>query len=701
MNESLKILFLWHHHQPYYKADGTFLMPWVRMHGVKDYWDMVRILDDYPGIKQTFNFAPSLLEQLAGYLSGETADEAFLLSARDPAAFSDAEKITALKTFFLANTERMIKRYQRYAELFEKRGKVSTERDLHSAAQRFTAQDFRDLQVWWNLAWVGEYSRFDPPFKYYLDKQKDFTEEEKKRLLSAHLTIMAKIVPHHIDAIKRGQIEISVSPFYHPILPLLCDTDIAISANAYAKLPRSRFRHAEDAEKQIRSALDYGRTVFGTRPAGMWPSEGSVSDATLKLLPAYNVKWVATDEAILRKSLIRAGKKLSDNFVEKYFAYSYTGGTKPVKMFFRDHSLSDKIGFVYSQWTPDDAARDFVSSLLGIRDNIIRSYGEAGLDNAVVPVILDGENAWEFYQSDGKDFLRTLYYSLENETRLRTVLPSEIRVRKEDSIRHIEPGSWINGNFDIWIGHPEDNKAWDFLYEARRTFEKESKRLSSKQSARAFKEIMICEGSDWCWWYGDEHKSPQAAEFDKLFRFHVKEAYRAMGVVPPASLDEPIKRKSGRPSYRQPTRMISPLTGTSSSRDAWESAGFADQEQQTGAMQQTGLRIKRIRFGNDRSSLYMKIETSKRITSERVVIDFSSPERITVEIGKGLIVRYGESKEGATVSLRYLKGENVEIKIDTGRVISGEATFSVSIYDADVLLDSLPHEGLAKFKIFQ
>lgn len=676
-------------------------MPWVRMHGIKDYWDMVRMLDDYPGIKQTFNFAPSLLEQIEDYLSGKTTDEAYLLSIKDPSEFSEEEKIKALRTFFFANPERMIRRYPRYAELLSKRGAVRSEVDLYSAKGRFTIEDFRDLQVWWNLVWVGEYSRYDKPFKYYLDKQSGFTEEEKRKLLAAHLDIMARIIPHHVKAIKRKQIEVSVSPFYHPILPLLCDTDIATAANPSTTLPKSRFKHPEDAENQIQSALGYGKKVFGHRPEGMWPSEGSVSDAAMKLIAQSGISWIATDEAILHKSLMKSGKPISKNFLEKYFPYSYTGGAKHVKMFFRDHALSDKIGFVYSHWSPDDAAHDFVSNLLGIREAIIHSYGESGLSSAVVPVILDGENAWEFYQSDGKDFLRTLYYVLENEAKLKTVLPSEISVKKDNHLRHVEPGSWINGNFDIWIGHEEDNKAWDLLYDARLAYEKHLDKLSAKARAKAFKEISICEGSDWCWWYGDEHKSAQAAEFDALFRHHVEQVYEIIGIKPPAILETPIKRKVEHLSYRQPVGIITPGMGKAAVAEEWKNAGYVEQEQQTGAMQQSGMQIKRLWFGNDKSSIYLMIQATRPLSSEKVIVEFFSPIRLTLEVGSDIALRAERTKDEDSISVHYARGGEIRIKLTIGKTKSEDATLAVSIFDSENHVDSLPRQGVAKFAVIQ
>lgn len=670
-------------------------MPWVRMHGIKDYWDMVRILDDFPKIRQTFNFTPSLLEQIQDYLHDGTTDLAYDLSLKNPESFTEDDKFQALRTFFLANLERMIKRYPRYAELLGKRGKNGD--DLSRAIPNFSTQDFRDLQVWWNLSWVGEYSRFDPPFKYYLDKQRNFTEEEKCNLLKSQPGILKRIVPHHLKAADRGQIEISVSPFYHPILPLLCDSNSGREANSSTSLPKNRFRHPEDAIYQVKTGLDYAEKIFNARSKGMWPSEGSISDAALNIMIKNKIAWTATDELNLQKSLLKARKKISGDLIEKYFAYSFGKDKNSIKIFFRDHNLSDLIGFTYSQWSPDDAANDFVSRLLKIRDSIQKRFDESALNYAVVPIILDGENAWEFYQSDGKDFLRTLYYRLSNEPRIQTVLPPDVRVKRGNTLKHIAPGSWINGDFKIWIGHPEDNKAWDFLSQARDTFEKLSEKKSASVRSKVHEELMIAEGSDWCWWYGDEHKSPQANQFDVLFRHHLKQVYDLLGIKPPADLNEPIKKKVEQ-IYRQPTRMISPKFGTLDKE--WDCAGFF--EETSGAMQKTGTFVKRLYFGNDLTNLYLRIDSMQKISDHKIVINFLSDPKFTIGIGRGSISLSENAPKNLEFDGYYRIDETIQLAIKLEDAKLTEVALTVSIYDNNNnLIESFPNQESAKFKIVQ
>ncbi|HEY9165396.1 MAG TPA: glycoside hydrolase [Candidatus Kryptonia bacterium] len=699
--DKLKVIFIWHHHQPYYKTDGTYLMPWVRMHGIKDYWDMVRILDDYPTIRQTFNFAPSLLEQIEDYLTTGAKDLALLLSQKDPESFTDEDRIEALKTFFFANESRMVRRYQRYEELLEKRGPVKNERDLYSSAKRFTSQDFRDLQVWWNLAWVGEYSRFDPPFKQYLDKGRNFSESEKKDLLDAQMTILRRIVSHHRKAARDGQIEIAISPFYHPILPLLCDTEIAKRADPGINLPITHYRHPEDAKYQIESALRYAKKVFGKNPAGMWPSEGSVSDDALALFAKSGVGWVATDEGILRKTLANQGRASAGEFAEKYFAYRYQSGKSATNIFFRDHTLSDLIGFAYSRWSPDDAARDFISRLLKIREMILNKGGPALLKYASANIVLDGENAWEFYQSDGKDFLRTLYHLFEHEDRLETALPSKMKVKPGNVLKHIEPGSWINGNFNIWIGHPEDNKAWDLLHDARESFSKAGKRISKKKRELAYKEIMIAEGSDWCWWYGDEHKSVESVKFDELFRYHLKRMYLLIGEEPPKVLNDPIKRKLPGLVQTEPSGIITPDINRPDRLQDWKQAGSIGHEDDSGSMQRSGLTIRRLMFGNDQQSIYLRIEPSRELASEKIIVDFYSPWRLKFEVGRDPVFRCEAYEPGKRITLSCNMNKNIAIALNCGEMSSAEASFSLVVLEGKDQIDSLPQQGVAKFKLFQ
>ncbi|MGC8654155.1 MAG: glycoside hydrolase [Candidatus Kryptoniota bacterium] len=699
LENKLNLIFIWHQHQPYYKNDGTFVLPWVRMHGIKDYWDMVRILDDFPAIKQTFNFTPSLILQINDYLINGTKDRAQVLSEKPAVSLTLEDRIEALKTFFSANAERMIFRYPRYRELFEKRGKISKEAELYEVVNKFSNQDFLDLQVWWNLAWVGEYSRFDPPFKMLLDKSKNFSEEDKEILLSAQVEILKKIIPHHINAARQGQIEISVSPFYHPILPLLCDTNIAAEANPGTRLPQKRFSYPMDANEQIKRALKFALKVFGFKPQGMWPAEGALSMDALKIIVENGINWTATDESILLKTLKKDMAPLTNSFLEKYFPYRIKAGEKYVNIFFRDHLLSDLIGFVYSHWSPDDAAADFIGRLDEIRNKLLLNYGEKVFRHAAVTIILDGENAWEYYQSDGKDFLRTLYYRLSNDGRFKTILPSQLAPQRERVLGTLQPGSWINANFDIWIGHPEDNKAWEMLTDARALLEKANKVTGTKRREEIYNHLLIAEGSDWCWWYGDEHSSHEAAEFDKLFRSHIKEVYLLCGLTPPDEIEVPIKRKREELRFKNPSSRIEPDVLRIDERQ-WFEAGFALQQPE-GSMHKSGLTIQKLWFGNDSNTLYFRIDFNEEPVDSTIKIQIFSPIPVECEIGKDFTLSVNTSTDKGHYGVIYSIGKITIIGLQMETCLDVEITASISVWRGNSLIDSLPRDGVLKFHCVQ
>ncbi len=368
----LHVAFVWHMHQPYYKdpLSGYYRLPWVRLHGTKDYLDMVEILKDFPSIRQNFNLVPSLLEQLMDYSEGSAKDLYLEISRKNAKELGEDEKIFILENFFLAHWNNMIRPFPRYHELLVKRGTRVIKSDLARAMKYFTDDDFLDLQVFFNLCWIDPLFREKDPFLRVLsEKGHGFTEEEKALLLQKQLEIVGRIIPTYKEMALGGQIELSFSPFYHPILPLLCDTDASRVAMPNVPLPRQRFLHPEDAEAQIRTGIEYFGKVFGFRPAGMWPSEGSVSEDVVRLAARNGVRWLATDEGILSNSLNKRLRDNSGNLTGPdllYRPYTYEG----VSLVFRDHVISDLLGFVYSQWDPKKAAEDLISRLRTIRNSL-------------------------------------------------------------------------------------------------------------------------------------------------------------------------------------------------------------------------------------------------------------------------------------------------------------------------------------------
>lgn len=538
----LYLVFLWHMHQPYYKDNlsGKCILPWVRLHGIKDYYDMAAILEEYPQIHQTFNFSSSLLEQIEDYPEGRTEDEHLKVSLKPASKLTIRDKEFILEYFFMAHWDNMIKVHPRYAELLERRGEEAGERE--KALNEFSVQDFRDLQVWFNLAWFDPFFKTrDETIKKLVEKNRNFTEADKRAILEKQMKVMAQILPIYRRLQDAGQIEVSVTPYYHPILPLLCDTDVALRAMPEASMPRNRFIHPEDAEAQIEMAVSYYQKHFGCPPKGMWPSEGSVSEAVVPMMAKRGIRWIATDEAILANTLKNSPGFHDFSFEVKFRPYRIQIGEHQIDCIFRDHTLSDLIGFQYWQWETEEAVADLMGRLHVIRKIVNNAPGDH-----LVAIIMDGENAWEFYKNDGWDFLGLLYEKLSVDPGIKTVTVSEYLKEHPpaETLPRLFPGSWINNNFKIWIGHEEDNTAWDYLYAARQAlveFEQNSKgQADQKAIEQAWQEIYIAEGSDWCWWYGEEHGSYNDREFDQLFRTHLMNVYRLIGREAPAYLAEPI-----------------------------------------------------------------------------------------------------------------------------------------------------------------
>lgn len=343
---SINLAILWHMHQPYYfdPLKNKFILPWVRLHATKDYLDMLLILEEFQDVKVTFNVVPSLLKQIREYENGAT--DLFMEITLIPAEeLKDEQKIFILENFFLANWQTMIYPFPRYRELLEKRGKSYG--DLSKTIKKFTTQEFRDLQVLFNLVWIDPLHRENDKFLKELERKgREYTEEEKNLLINKQIEILKKIIPLYKKMTLSKQIELSVSPFYHPILPLIYDNFKAKEPMPNVVLPKYRFIAPEDAKKQINRAIEYFEKTFGFKPHGMWPSEGSVSEEVIELIRDSKISWIATDEEILSKSL---GEKLREGdrvlAPEKlYSVYEFKG----VKIFFRDKILSDLIGFVYS-----------------------------------------------------------------------------------------------------------------------------------------------------------------------------------------------------------------------------------------------------------------------------------------------------------------------------------------------------------------
>lgn len=625
-------------HQPFYKDPftGVYRLPWVRLHGTKDYLDMVQILESYPSIKQTFNLVPSLLAQLADYTENNAADDYLNLTLKKASDLTDQDKMFILENFFLANWDNMIKPFQRYYALLLKRGLRFTKSELARTIKYFSNEDFLDLQVLFNLSWVDPMFREKDQLLIELTRKGSlYTEEEKNLLIEKQLDILKKIIPEYKKLNANGQIELSTTPFYHPILPLIFDTDSSKIAMPGVRLPQKRFSHPEDAKRQIRDALDYFEKTFGYRPQGIWPSEGSVSEDVLKMLSSEGIKWTATDEAVLENSLGKNLRNSSGDIIDPSILYK-TYRYSDVSLIFRDHKLSDLIGFVYSGWNSKNAADDLINKLLNIQASLPKNRPN------LVSIILDGENAWEYYKNDGYDFLKYLYERLSKEERLKTVTVSE-HIKESgtgETLNRLHPGSWINANFGIWIGHEEDNLAWDYLNDTRSDLVTFSELNKDKSLDDAWKSIYVAEGSDWNWWYGDDHSTETQEEFDELFRKNLMQVYNIIGTEIPPNLFIPILREDRTISPEITIRgFITPqIDGIVNSYYEWYQSASIAVGKSGGSMHKSESFISHIYYGFNQENLFLRLDPKASfddILSDTIFsINITKPSYFRINIEK-------------------------------------------------------------------
>ncbi len=590
--QALQVALIWHMHQPDYRepASGRILLPWVYLHAVKDYSEMLRTAREVPGTRLTFNLVPTLLEQLADYQAGRAKDLWLEAARKDPLEMTAEERTFTVSSFFSVHYERHIRPHGRYRDLARLRGEDSGP----AAAKRFQMQDLRDLQVWFLLAWSGHYLRRESiTVRSLLHKGAAFSEGDKRALLDCYDQVVTGVLEAFRLAEQEGAVELSISPYAHPILPLLCDSEVARSARKDAALPTQPFRFPEDAQLQVRYGQQVAARHLGEQPRGMWPAEGAVSAAALTILQKEGALWAASDEAILANSLTDG---LRDR-TQLYRPYQFQG----LPLLFRDRELSDRIGFVYAHWDPQRAAEDLLKRLQTIG---IQAPG------GLVTLILDGENCWESYADNGYPFLQALYHGLQNDATLQTVTVGEaLTGRKKMDLPRLAAGSWINGDFDVWIGHSEENTAWQWLQRARlETITEETEQSAGQYLPETLLHLLRAEGSDWFWWFGDHHPTAQAETFDGLFRQQLQALYRSAGLVVPDFLHHPIKAPLRHSRVHEPMALISPqIDGRVNDYFEWLAAGSVEL-QSGGAMHATGQELTGVYFGYDKQNFYLRID---------------------------------------------------------------------------------------------
>jgi alpha-amylase/alpha-mannosidase (GH57 family) len=654
----IHLVVLWHMHQPQYRdpENGRYVLPWTRLHALKDYWGMVEMLSEFPRFHATFNVVPSLGMQLEEYASGNFNEPWFSLAFKNVDELAREDKAEIIARAFQVNHDRLMSRWPRFVELYE----WSRPAGGAQALVTFTPRDWRDLQVLSQLAWMEEtWFEKDAVVSRLASKGKDYTEKDKAALKEKQLEFMKLVLPAYRNAAQRGQIELSTTPFYHPILPLICDSDIARVANPSTPLPRRAYRRPEDAREQLQRAREYHEKTFGVKPAGLWPSEGSVSDQALTIAAEQGFEWFGTDEGVLGRTLnvgfFRDGNGFPANADRLYKPWRVQLGGKSISGLFRDHHLSDLIGFVYSRMDAKAAAADLHGRLRYLGENVQRNQP------LTVCLFLDGENAWEYYPGNGREFLREFYGRIQGDQDFRALTASEAIAAAGEipSTTGIFPASWINANFDVWIGHSEDVAAWELLWDARdayaRADDAKAKGRPDAPTETAFtaahESLLAAEGSDWCWWYGPEHSTANDAEFDALYRKHLTAVYLALGQVAPEELAKPIKRKPEHALQIAPANILNiKVDGRDTSYFEWLGAGLYSPERRGGSMHGRVYYLHELRYGFEKERFCVRVDAFAEAIAElenpefRITIGGAEEVTLVVNLERGHVQGFAVEK---------------------------------------------------------
>ena len=545
----LNVVLCWHMHQPQYRCNGIYTRPWTWLHAIKDYTDMAAHLEAVPDACAVVNFSPHLLVQIDDYSRLIRR----LLDSGEPSSDLILDALGGLLPQGMAHKEALVRSCLRAHEVNVRQRFAPYNHLCHLAEQALEAgrlpeqDDMTDLLVWYCLAWMGEFMRSESPLAGRMMEQAvGFSVQDRLDLLALIGTAIADILPRYRRLAESGQIELSITPWSHPILPLLMDFSSAREAMPELELPAGSYPGGEArCNWQLRQAIACFEQHFGFRPAGCWPSEGALSERTLKLLHKHGFKWTASGTKVLQNSLgAESGQHEGNNHPaspqhQLWTAPTQNGNGNHLVCIFRDDELADLIGFSYSQWQAEDAVMDFVYRL----EQALERATTQGNNNATVSIIMDGENAWEYYAENGREFLSMLYQRLSSHPRFRLTTFSDVLQRVPlQHLPRLTAGSWVHGNFSVWIGHPAKNRAWKRLIDARLAVDEaiagdHAGRLPVEQ---VMEQLSVCESSDWFWWLGEAGRAQDGPAFDELFRLQLKALYHLIGVQSPTVLDRPI-----------------------------------------------------------------------------------------------------------------------------------------------------------------
>ena len=561
MARSLDVVFLWHMHQPDYRdyASGDFVLPWVYLHGIKDYTDMAYHLEQHPQVKAVVNFVPVLLDQIVDYVqqfsSGQIRDPLLRLLAReDLDSLSASERALILDSCFRSSHTKMIAPYPAYKRLWDLF--KALESGGEATLSYLSGQYLGDLLMWYHLAWCGESVRrgYDQVIRL-MSQNEGYSNTDRKQVFDLIGELMSGIIPRYRKLAEQGQIEISTTPHYHPLAPLLLDLTSARDSVPDSSLPQAQCYPGGKSrvKAHLTLAQQSHQERFGVIPQGIWPAEGAVSTELLEVLAQQGCRWSASGQGVLANSLRAAKADLPDHTQYLYRPYQLQGAASGVHCFFRDDHLSDLIGFEYSNWFGKDAALHFVAQLDAVTQQAAQD------ERPLVSIIMDGENAWEYYPYNGYHFMQDLYAVLEEHPEIHTTTysayldereaASGIGYAAEGTLPRLVAGSWVYGTFSTWIGEPDKNQAWDLLCVAKQNYDLvlASGRLSKAERQSAERQLFSCESSDWFWWFGDYNPANAVASFDRLFRHNLIRLYTTLKLPVPVNLSLPISQGGGKP----------------------------------------------------------------------------------------------------------------------------------------------------------
>ncbi len=658
----MNLAFIWHMHQPDYRnSSGVMQMPWVFLHSIKDYYDMPWMMSRHEGMKATFNITPPLIEQIRLYCDDPLRYDYFLnLWYKSANELDINQKEWMTKICKSAQFDTMVSPLPHFATLYQK--------------EYLSDGDFFDLEVLFILSWCGVYLRQNSKIVARLiNKQKNYDFNDKTALLEELKGFIKGIFDYYKALHVEGLISISTTPLNHPILPLLLDINNAKRANPSTNLPKFFEPLKEDASLQVSLAIKLFEETFGFTPEGFWPAEGAVDTKSVALLKKQGIKWIATDEAILFKSLQNSDRE------NLYYPYDYKG----MCMGFRDHGLSDLIGFTYRFQEANRASENFTGALKNIHDEN---------SDATVFVILDGENAWEFYKNNAFDFFDSLYGKLSSCNWCKSVTMDEVFNMDKKELPTLAPGSWINGEFNTWVGHSEKTKAWELIFETKKEFEKNQSNLNDETKEKITKHFLAAECSDWFWWYGDDHYTDFGAEFDILFRNHLIDIYNLMQISPPSMLFKPIiKKKDSGDFHTPPLSYISPtINGVHDSFFEWLGSGVIDETKLFSTMDKVRAPVKKILYGQDSDFLYLAFcaDTGdlKECESLNIIIN-----PIKADIKIPLHVEHKKIK--SKYKIEYALQKWLEIKIDKKSLQEKRLNFRFELIKDKRVIQTLPGFG--------